>query len=78
MRVARAADAWFNAPEDTEAYRRLALARAEWRAYCAPTMDLESGEELLDDLADDSPPVPIGEGLADLEAVLRSQARRSL
>ena len=29
-------------------------------------------------LADDSPAVPIGEGLADLEAVLRSQARRSL
>ena len=36
------------------------------------------GEELLDDLADVSPPVPLGNGIADLGAVLRRQAHRAL
>lgn len=34
-----AAAAWFNAPTDVEAYRRLAAAVGEWNAYCAPTME---------------------------------------
>jgi hypothetical protein len=79
-RVALAAAAWFNAPADVEAYRRLSVAVGEWNAYCAPVLEEPStaGEELLDDLADTSPPVPLGEGLADLEAALRRQARRAL
>lgn len=79
-RVALAAAAWFNAPSDVEAYRRLSVAVGEWNAYCAPVLEEPrmSGEELLDDLADTSPPVPLGEGLADLEAALRRQARRAL
>ena len=78
-RVAMAAAAWFNAPADVEAYRRLAAAVGEWNAYSAPRLD-DAGDvdELLDDLADVAPPMPLGEGVADLEAVLRRQARREL
>lgn len=76
-RVALAAAAWFNAPSDVEAYQGLSVAVGEWNAYCAPVLE-ESGEELLDDLAETSPPVPLGQGLADLEAALRRQARRGL
>ena len=78
-RVALAAAAWFNAPADVEAYRRLAGTVGEWNAYCSPV--LENGgddDELLDDLADGAPPIPLGESLADLEAVLRRQARSQL
>lgn len=77
-RVAMAAAAWFNAPADIEAYRRLAAAVGEWNAYGAPQLDAVDGDELLDDLADVAPPVPLGEGVAELEAVLRRQARRKL
>jgi hypothetical protein len=77
-RVADAADAWLSHVEDTEAFRRLVVARGEWKAYRAPMIDMESGEELLDALADASPPMPLGRGVADLEAALRRQARRSL
>ncbi|MEN8672697.1 hypothetical protein [Nocardioides sp.] len=81
-RVAMAAAAWFNAPADVEAYRRLAAAVGEWNAYCAPTMEAAApradDEELLDQLADARPPAPLGEGLADLETVLRRRARTSL
>ena len=78
-RVAMAAAAWFNAPADVEAYRRLAAAVGEWNAYNAPRLD-DAGDvaELLDDLADVAPPMPLGEGVANLEAVLRRQARREL
>ena len=41
-RVAMAAAAWFNAPADVEAYRRLAAAVGEWNAYSAP--QLENGD----------------------------------
>lgn len=41
--VARAASAWFNAPQDYEAYRRLALAVAAWDAHGAPTLDASVG-----------------------------------
>lgn len=51
-RVADAADAWLSHVEDTEAFRRLVVARGEWKAYRAPMIDMESGEELLDALAD--------------------------
>lgn len=77
-RVADAAGAWLSHVEDTEAFRRLVVARGEWKAYRAPMIDMESGEELLDALADASPPMPLGQGVADLEAALRRQARRSL
>ena len=77
-RVAMAAAAWFNAPADVEVYRRLAAAVGEWNAYCAPELQDGSVDELLDDLADVAPPMPLGEGVADLEAVLRRQARREL
>lgn len=77
-----AAAAWFNAPADVEAYRRLAAAVGEWNAYCAPTMQpFTAGaddEELLDQLADARPPAPLGAGLADLETALRRRARTSL
>lgn len=77
-RVALAAAAWFNAPADVEVYRRLAAAVGEGNAYCAPELQDGSVDELLDDLADVAPPMPLGEGVADLEAVLRRQARREL
>ncbi|MGK2876501.1 MAG: hypothetical protein ACSLEW_12825 [Nocardioides sp.] len=77
-RVAMAAAAWFNAPADVEAYRRLAAAVGEWNAYSAPQLEAGDVDELLDDLADVAPPMPLGEGVADLEGVLRRQARRQL
>ena len=43
-RVAMAAAAWFNAPADVEAYRRLAAEVEEWNAYCAPADGPEAGE----------------------------------
>lgn len=77
-RVALAAAAWFNAPADVEAYRRLAAAVGEWNAYSAARLEAADVDELLDDLADVAPPTPLGEGVAELEAVLRRQARRQL
>lgn len=82
-RVALAAAAWFNAPADVEAYRRLAVAVGEWNAYCAPTMDPAPGgsadeDELLDELGATEPPMPLGAGVADLEAALRRRARKTL
>jgi hypothetical protein len=73
-----AAAALFNAPADVEAYRRLAEAVAEWNAYTSPQLEDTDVDELLDDLADVAPPTPLGEGVAELEAVLRRQARREL
>ncbi|QSR24132.1 hypothetical protein CFH99_00645 [Nocardioides aromaticivorans] len=72
-----AAAAWFNAPADVEAYRRLAAAGSGTpTAPCGwKNVDVD---ELLDDLAGVAPPMPLGEGVADLEAVLRRQARRQL
>ena len=43
----------------------------------APMIDMEAGEELLEAPADASAPMPLGQGVADLEAALRRQARRS-
>lgn len=55
-RVALAVAAWFNAPADVEAYRRLAAAVGEWNAYSAPQLEDGDVDELLDDLADVAPP----------------------
>lgn len=77
-RVALAAAAWFNAPADVEAYRRLATAVGEWSAYASPQLQTGDVDELLDDLAYVAPPTPLGEGVAELEAVLRRQTRRKL
>lgn len=79
VRVAKAADARFNAPEDTEEYRRdsrspaLSGGRTPHRLWT-----WSRGEEPLDDLADASPPVLLGDGIAVLGAVLRRQAHRAL
>jgi hypothetical protein len=50
----------------------------EWNAYSAPQLEAGDVDELLDDLADVAPPMPLGEGVADLEGALRRQARRQL
>jgi hypothetical protein len=71
-----AAAAWFNAPADVEAYRRLAAAVGEWNAHSAPQLEDGDVDELLEDLADVAPPMPLGKGVAELEADLRRQARR--
>ena len=49
-RVATAAAAWFNAPRDTDAYRRLSEAVDEWNGYAAPRFTDGVDEELLDDV----------------------------
>ena len=79
-RVAMAAAAWFNAPEDVEAYRRLAAAVGEWNAYCAPTMEAPPADddELLDELADVAPPQALAALLPDVTAPLLREARRQL
>lgn len=81
-RVAMAAAAWFNAPADVEAYRRLSGAVGECNAYCAPTMEHPAQradeEELVDQLADEMPPAPLGAGIDDLETAHRRPARDSL
>ena len=50
----------------------------EWNAYASPQLEGGDVDELLDDLADVAPPMPLGEGVAELEAVLRRKARREL
>lgn len=78
-RVAMAAAAWFNAPADVEAYRRLAAAVGEWNAYCAPTMEsLPEQDELLDELADVAPPQALAALLPDVTGPLLREARRQL
>ena len=57
-----AAAAWFNAPADVEAYRRLAAAVGEWNAYSAPQLEDGDVDELLEDLADVAPPDAAGQG----------------
>jgi hypothetical protein len=49
----------------------------EWNAYGAPRLEAGDVDELLDDLADVAPPMPLGD-VDELEAVLRRQARREL
>lgn len=76
-----AAAAWFNAPADVDAYRRLAAAVGEWNAYCAPVLEDPTDaaeEELLDELAETSPPVQVGSEVDALAARLRRRAREEL
>jgi hypothetical protein len=74
------AAAWFNAPQDVEAYRRLAAAVSEWNAYCAPTMETLTADdsELLDELADVAPPQPLAALLPDVTGPMLRRARRQL
>lgn len=73
--VAISASAWLHTPTDPEAYRRLIAAIDEWDAYVAPQLE-EPAEELLDQLADDSAPLALGEVVADVSAQIRKAARR--
>jgi hypothetical protein len=76
-RVALAVAAWFNAPA---ASRPIADSPPRWGSGRLQRTAVEDGDvdELLDDLADVAPPMPLGEGVAELEAALRRQARREL
>lgn len=76
-RVALAASAWFNAPADVEAYRRLATAVSDWDRYCAPMID-DSESELLDELAEVSPPVALSSLVPDVVGPMMREARRRL
>lgn len=76
MRAARAASAWLRAPTDTEAYSRLVEAVERWEGYGSPT--LASEDELLDELAEQNPPQPLGDVVPELEAALRRKARLKL
>lgn len=61
--MALAAAAWFNAPADVEAYRRLAAAVGEWNAYSAPQLEAGDVDELLTPWPTWPPPMPLGEGV---------------
>ena len=87
-RVALAASGWMNAPADYEAYRRMAVAVAEWNDYTSPSLsgqsdtgsaeqDDEDDEELVD-VDQLPPPMALAEGIAELEDTLRRMARQVL
>ncbi|ABL79339.1 hypothetical protein Noca_4753 (plasmid) [Nocardioides sp. JS614] len=75
--VATTASVWLHAaaPTHSEAYARLDRATDEWDAYAAPQLE-EPTEELLDQLADHSAPLALGEVVADVTAQIRKAARR--
>jgi uncharacterized protein YbaA (DUF1428 family) len=75
--VTTTASVWLHAAArtDSEAYARLDRATELWDAYAAPQLG-EPTEELLDQLADDSAPVSLGEVVADVSAQIRKAARR--
>lgn len=72
--VAATASAWLRTPADTEAYRRFTAATDDWDDYDAPRLE-EPAEELLDQLADDAPPVTLGEVVADVTAQIHAGDR---
>ena len=74
-RVAMTASAWLHAEADTETYRHFVAATDEWDAYAAPQLE-EPAEELLDQLADHSAPLALGEVAAEVTAQIRRAARR--
>jgi hypothetical protein len=76
-RVAMVAAACLNAPADVEAYRRLAAA-VGGGTPTAPRSWRTSTSTSCSTTWRTSRPTPLGEGVADLEAVLRRQARRQL
>jgi hypothetical protein len=75
--VTTTASVWLHAAArtDSEAYARFDRATELWDAYAAPQLG-EPTEELLDQLADDSAPVSLGEVVADVSAQIRKAARR--
>lgn len=76
--VTTTASAWLHsaAPTDSVAYERFDRAADAWDAYAAPQLG-EPTEELLDQLADDSAPVSLGEAVADFTSQIRKAARRT-
>lgn len=72
--VAETASAWLHHPTDPETYRRFIAAIDEWDSYAAPQLE-EPFEELLDQLGDDSPPLAVGEVLAEFTAQIRASGR---
>lgn len=74
--VAETASAWLHHPTAPETYRRFVSAIDEWDSYAAPQLE-EPFEELLDQLGDDSPPVAVGEVLAEVAAQLSAPAYRA-
>lgn len=75
--VTTTASVWLQAaaPTDSVAYERFDRAADAWDAYAAPQLG-EPTEELLDQLADDSAPVSLGEAVADFTSQIRKAARR--
>lgn len=73
--VANAADAWFNAPQDHEVYRRLVEAVRRRRDWLHPTLGFAAPNEmdppppgppeLTDALGEDNPPVPLGDVITE-------------
>ncbi len=76
--VTTTASVWLHAAArtDSEAYARFDRAAEFWDAYAAPQLG-EPTEELLDQLADDSAPVSLGEVVADVSAQIRKAGRLS-
>lgn len=63
--------AWLHQLTDPETYRRFVAATEEWDAYAAPQLEVP-----FDQLADDLPPLAVGEVIADVTAQIRACARR--
>jgi hypothetical protein len=92
IRVAEAADAWMSDPRDVMAYERLVTTVVQFRTYRHPQLDVTAGadsavrgesldgdlDEILDELADRSPPAPVGTLLkgGDAQQILGELRRR--
>lgn len=74
-RVAETASVWLHQPTDPETYRRFVAAIEGWDAYAAPQLG-EPVEELLDQLGEDSPPVAVGEIMAEVASRIGAPAHR--
>ena len=75
--VAETASAWLHQPTAPETYRRFVAAIDGWDSYAAPQLE-EPFEELLDQLGDDSPPVALGQIMAEVAAQIGAPAYRNL
>lgn len=73
--VADAAAAWLQPPGDGAAYDHLVATVANWTNYSTPQLPDPDVEELLDQLAEDLPPVSIGQAVAEVTAHLRPDTR---
>lgn len=77
--VAKAASALLREPKDHTVYRRFVEAVEQWDTYCSPALTSSTDQdELLDALADQSPPQPLGDLLPDLDSHLRRAHRNAL